>query len=125
MENQILEVISHIKNVSKTNPTVAKFLNHLSKTSASNIDLTLVSETIKQLIGKNKINDNFKIIVETENGNINQSTDEVQTSLNKKLNETLDRSITAPQFVDEKELEILIISIIATLKIKNMDWRKS
>ena len=125
MENQILEAISHIKNVSKTSPTVVKFLNHLSKTSASNIDLTFVSETIKQLIGKNKINDNFKIIVETENGNINQSTDEVQTSLNNKLNETLDRSITAPQFVDEKELEILIISIIATLKIKNMDWRKS
>ena len=125
MENQILEAISHIKNVSKTSPTVAKFLNHLSKTSASNIDLTFVSETIKQLIGKNKINDNFKIIVETENGNINQSTDEVQTALNNKLNETLDRSITAPQFVDEKELEILIISIIATLKIKNMDWRKS
>ena len=125
MENQILEAISHIKNVSKTSPTVAKFLNRLSKTSASNIDLTFVSETIKQLIGKNKINDNFKIIVETENGNINQSTDEVQTSLNNKLNETLDRSITAPQFVHEKELEILIISIIATLKIKNMDWRKS
>ena len=41
------------------------------------------------------INDNFKIIVESENGNLNQSTDEVQTLLNDDLNET-DGSPTAP-----------------------------
>ena len=69
--------------------------------------MTFVNETIKKRIAKNKINDNFKIIVEPENGNLNQST-----------NETLDGSPTAPQFVDEKELEILIIANIATLKIK-------
>ena len=108
MENQILEAISHMKNLSKKSPTAEKFLSHISKTSASNIDLTFVNETIKQLIAKNEINDNFKIIVEPENGNLNQST-----------NETLDGSPTAPQFVDEKELEILIIATIATLKIKN------
>ena len=78
--------------------------------------MTFVDETIKQLIAKNKINDTFKIIVEPENGNLNQSTDEVQTD---EFNETLDGSPTAPQFVDEKELEILIIATIATLKIKN------
>ena len=116
MENEILEAISHIKNVSKKSPTAEKILNHISKTSASNIDLTFVNETIKQFIAKNKINDNFKIIVEPENGNLNQSTDEVQTD---EFNETLDGSPTAPQFVDEKELEILIIATIATLKIKN------
>ena len=116
MENQILEAISHIKNVSKKSPTAEKFLNHISKTSASNIDLTFVNKTIKQLISKNKINDNFKIIVEPKNGILNQSIDEVQTD---EFNETLDGSPTAPQFVDEKELEILIIATIATLKIKN------
>ena len=116
MENEILEAISHIKNVSKKSPTIEKILNHISKTSASNIDLTFVNKTIKQLISKNKINDNFKIIVEPKNGILNQSIDKVQTD---KFNETLDGSTTAPQFVDKKELEILIIDTIATLKIKN------
>ena len=116
MENEILEAISHIKNVNKKSPTAEKILNHISKTSASNIDLTFVNKTIKQLISKNKINDNFKIIVEPKNGILNQSIDEVQTE---EFNETLDGSPTAPQFVDEKELEILIIATIATLKIKN------
>ena len=116
MKNQILETISHIKNVSKISPTTETILNHISKTSASNIDLTFVNETIKQLIAKNKINDDFKIIVEPEHGNLNQSTDEVQTD---EFNETLDGSPTAPQFVDEKELETLIIATTATLKTKN------
>ena len=75
MENQILEAISHIKIIIKKSLTAEKNLNHISKISASNIDLTFVNETIKQLIAKNKINDNFKIILEPENGNLNQSTD--------------------------------------------------
>ena len=116
MGNQILEAISHIKNVSKKSPDAEKILNHISKTSASNIDLTFVNETIKQLIAKNKINDDFKIIAEPEHGNLNQSTNEVQTD---EFNETLDGSPTAPQFVDEKELETLIIATTATLKTKN------
>ena len=90
MENQILEAISHIKYVSKKSPTAEKNLDHISKTLASNIDLTFVNETIKQLIAKNKINDNFKIIVEPENENHNQSTDEVQTD---KFNEALDGAL--------------------------------
>ena len=116
MENQKLEAISHIKNVIKKSPTAEKILNHISKTSASNINLAFVNETIKQLIAKNKINDNFKITVEPENGNLNQSTDEVQTN---DFIENLDGSPTVPQFIDEKELEILIIATIATLKRKN------
>ena len=76
MGNLILETISPIKNVSKKSATAEKNLNRVSKISASNIDLTFVNETIKQLIAKNKINGNFKIIVEPENGNLNQSTDE-------------------------------------------------
>ena len=115
MENEILEATSHIKNVSKKNATAEKKLNHISKTSASNIDLTFVNKTIKQLISKNKINDNFKIIAEPNNKILNQSIDEVQTD---EFNETLDGSSTAPQFVDEKELEILIIATIVTLKRK-------
>ena len=67
MGNQILEVIPYIKNVSKKSPTAEKNLNHISKTSASNIDLSFVNETIKELIAENKINDNFEIIEEPKN----------------------------------------------------------
>ena len=67
MENQTLDTIFHTKSVSKKSPTAEKFLNHVSKTSASNTDLSFINETIKQLIAKNKINNNFKIVEETEN----------------------------------------------------------
>ena len=52
-----------------------KFLNNISETLTSKIDLTFANETFKQLIAKNKINDKFKIIVEPENENLNQPTD--------------------------------------------------
>ena len=52
-----------------------KFLNNISKTLTSKIDLIFANETFKQLIAKNKINDKFKIIVEPENENLNQPTD--------------------------------------------------
>ena len=118
MENQILEDISHIKNVSKKSPTAENFLNHISKTSASNTDFSLVNENIRQLIAKNKINDHFKIVKEPENGNLNQSTDEAQTLLNDELNEILDGRPTTHQLVNGKELEILIMPTIATLNRK-------
>ena len=103
-------------------------MNHISKTSSSNIDLSFVNETIKKLIAENKINDNFKIIEEPEKRDLIQSTDEAQTLVNDKLNETQDWSPTTPQSVDEKEeLGILMIATIATLKRKteNIDRRKS
>ena len=53
-------------------------LNHISKTSASNIDLSFVNETIKKLFAENEINGNFEIIEEPKNGDIIQSTDEAQ-----------------------------------------------
>ena len=67
----------------------------ISKTWASNIDLSFVNETIKELIAENRINDNFKIIKEPKNGDLIQSTDEAQTLINDELNETLDWSPTA------------------------------
>ena len=64
IENQILEAISYVKNISKKCPTAEKFFNHISKTLSSNTDLSFVNDTIKELIAENKINDNFKIIEE-------------------------------------------------------------
>ena len=94
-------------------------MNYISKTSTSNIDLSFVNETITQLIAKNRITDNFKIIEEYENGNLIQSTDEVQSFINEELNQTLDGSLNTPQLVDDKQLEVLIVATIATLKRKN------
>ena len=48
----------------------------MSKILASIIDLSFENGTIKNKKSKNKINDNFKIVVENENENLNQSTDE-------------------------------------------------
>ena len=83
-------------------PTAEKISNHVSKTSASNIDLSFVNETIKEVIAENKIKDNFKIIEEPKNGDLIKSTVEAQTIVKDELNETLDWSPTAPQLVDEK-----------------------
>ena len=60
MENQILEAISHIKNVSRRSPTAENFFNHISKTSASNMHLSFANEINKQNISKNEINNNSK-----------------------------------------------------------------
>ena len=104
MENQIIEAISYIKNASKKSPTAENILNHISKTSASNIDLSFVNETIKELIAEKKTNDNFEITEKPINGDLIQSTDEAQNLVNDELNETLDWSPPAPQLVHEKEL---------------------
>lgn len=73
MENQVLETIFRIKNFSKKNPRAKNILNDMSKTSASNIDFSLIIETIKQLIAKNKIDNTFKTAEETENGNLRET----------------------------------------------------
>ena len=52
------------------------FNSPMSKILASIIDLSFENGTIKNKKSKNKINDNFKIVVENENENLNQSTDE-------------------------------------------------
>ena len=76
MENQILEAISYIKNVSKKSPNAGKNLNHISKTLASNIDLPSLDKLIKELIAEIKINDYLKIMEEPRNGDLIRSTDE-------------------------------------------------
>ena len=83
-------------------------MNHISKTSASNIDSSFVYETIKQL-AKNEIDDNFKIIEKTEKGNPNEKElleKEVQILFNDESNETLDGNPTnkISQNIDQTSL---------------------
>ena len=86
----------------KKSPAAEKILNHVSKTSTSNIGSSFVNETIKELIAENRIKDNFKIIEEPKSGDLIKSTVEAQTIVKDELNETLDWSPTVPQLVDEK-----------------------
>ena len=66
------------------------------------IDLSFANKTMKELITRNKIIDNF--VLGTENRNLDRTIDEGQTLLNDKLNETLDGNATTLQLVGEKEL---------------------
>ena len=67
--------------------------------------------------------------MENKNGNLNWSTDEVHNLLHDELNETIDEWLTTPQFLDDKELELLIMSNIGHLKKKkkqkNVNWKNS
>ena len=76
-QNCVME--NYIKNVSKKSPMAENILNHISKTSGSNIDPSFVNETIKKRFAENEINGNFEIIEKPKNGDIIQSTDEAQT----------------------------------------------
>ena len=78
----------------------------------------LSNKSVKHNTTDSSIDYNFNVFEETENGNLKESTDEVHTLLNYKLNENLDGSPTAPLLVDNKELETLIMATIATLKRK-------
>ena len=67
--------------------------------------------------------------MENKNGNLNWSTDEVHNLLHDELNETIDGWLTTPQFLDDKELELLIMSNIGHLKKKKkqkiVNWKNS
>ena len=78
----------------------------------------LSNKSVKHNTTDSSIDYNFNVFEETENGNLKESTDEVHTLLNYKLNENLDGSPTAPLLVDNKELETLIMATVATLKRK-------
>lgn len=57
--------------------------------------MQFVNKNMKHLFPKYKIVDNFKIVEETKNGNLNQSTDEeVQILCNYELNEIPGESLT-------------------------------
>ena len=102
----------------KRDPKLKKTLKSICKTSNSNINLSFENEGVKQLFRKNKINDNFKIIEEPENGNLDYCSDEVQTLRNDEFGKTLDGGLITPLLVEEKELEAPIIATIVILKRK-------
>ena len=91
MENQILRAISYIKNVSQKSPTAENILNHISKISASNIDLSFVNETTKELKNTIQIStagNNHRTIITSETKDKNQK----KLNINQLNNSTCDKT---------------------------------
>ena len=90
MGNQTWEAIFNLKNISRKSPTV---------------NLSFVSDNVKHVFAKNKMDDNFKIGEKTENRNINQCTDVgVQILFNDESKDIIDGRHTTPQLTHCKEL---------------------
>ena len=91
MVNQILRAISYIKNVSQKSPTAENILNHISKISASNIDLSFVNETTKELKNTIQIStagNNHRTIIASETKDKNQK----KLNINQLNNSTCDKT---------------------------------
>ena len=46
MEGKILEAIYHVKSISKKKPSYKNILSYIQKSTASNIDLEVIEETV-------------------------------------------------------------------------------
>ena len=52
MERKILEAIYHVKSISKKEPSNKKILSYIQKSTASNIDLEEIEETVSDMVTK-------------------------------------------------------------------------
>ena len=66
MENLLLEAITHVKNISKKNPTVKRLLVRINSPGANNWYESIVEEILCIVRTKGIINENYKIL--TTNG---------------------------------------------------------
>ena len=67
MEGNILEAIYHVKSISKKKPSYKNILSYIQKSTASNIELEIIEETVSDMDTK-KINEkDFRILTESCN----------------------------------------------------------
>ena len=76
MENLLLEEITHVKNISKKNPTVKQLLVRINSPGANNWDESIVEEILCILRTKGIINENYKILT-TNDTNTSPCDDEL------------------------------------------------
>ena len=62
MENQIVEEINYIKNISKKKPSVHRLLAHINNTTAKHWDIESLKDTLHQISAKGIIDEHFKIL---------------------------------------------------------------
>ena len=80
MKGKISEVIYQIKAISKKKPSYKNILLHIQKSTASNIDLEVIEETVTDMVAKKIIDKYFKILSESCNSfTLPQISDEVET----------------------------------------------
>ena len=60
MENQILEAISHIKNISKKKVTINRIVAQINNSAATNWDLECVKSFLNEMTVKGIINECYK-----------------------------------------------------------------
>ena len=62
MENQIVEAINYIKNISKKKPSIYRLLAPINNTTANNWDRQFAEGTLYELRAKGITDDHFKIL---------------------------------------------------------------
>ena len=62
MEGKILEAIYHVKSVSKKKPSYKNILSYIQKSTASNIELEIIEETVSDMDTKKIIHKDFRIL---------------------------------------------------------------
>ena len=67
MEGKILEAIYHVKSISKQKPSYKNFLSYIQKSTASNIDLEVIEETVSDMVTKNITDKDLTILNESCN----------------------------------------------------------
>ena len=95
MERKILEAIYHVKSISKKEPSNKKILSYIQKSTASNIDLEEIEETVSDMVTKKIIDKDFRILNESNNSSAlpQISDDDVETLYLEKGSETLQKSV--------------------------------
>ena len=67
MEGKILQAIYHLKSISKKKPSYKNILSYIQKSTASNIDLEVIEETVSDMVTKKIIDKDFRILNESCN----------------------------------------------------------
>ena len=62
MEGKMLEAIYHVKSISKKKPSYKSILSYTQKSTASNIDLEVIEETVSDMVTKKVIDKDFRIL---------------------------------------------------------------
>lgn len=65
MKNYIRGHIPHVKSKRKKKPACRNILSHVQKSTASNIDLEIIEETVSGLVTKKIIDKVFRILNES------------------------------------------------------------
>ena len=94
MEGKMSETIYHVKSISKKKSSYKNILPYIPKSTASNIDLEVIEETVSDMVTKKIIDKDFKVLNESCNSfTLPQiSDDDIETLYLEKGSESLQKS---------------------------------